>query len=102
MPRGNEPLGPIATELLFENDRVKIWTLIVDPQKKSAWHQHPLDYITIGLEAGEISLELEDGSTRVSQPEVARSWKWHDEHPVHRVVNNSDTTYRNILIELKK
>ena len=31
MNRGDEPLGEIATDVLFENERVKIWNLIVDP-----------------------------------------------------------------------
>lgn len=35
MPRDNEPLGDIATEVLFENERVKIWSLIVEPGQAS-------------------------------------------------------------------
>ena len=31
MPRGDEPLGEVATDVLFENDKVKIWNLIVNP-----------------------------------------------------------------------
>ena len=100
MPRGNEPLGPIATEVLFENDRVKIWTLIVDPGKSCDWHLHPQDYITIPVEGGDITLELEDGRTQLNKAEIG-SWRFHGEHEVHRVVNHSNARYRNLLIELK-
>ena len=40
MPRGNEPLGDIASVVLFENERVKIWNLIVEPGETSPWHLH--------------------------------------------------------------
>ena len=100
MPRGNEPLGDIATEVMFENDRVKIWNLVVDPGQASPWHLHPRDYITITVEGDHISLEHEDGSTDPSTHEPGRL-KWHGEHFVHRVVNDGKARYRNILVELK-
>ena len=100
MPRGNEPLGNIATEVLFENDRVKIWSLVVDPGQASPWHLHPRDYITITAEGDRINLELEDGTIEPSVHEPGR-WRFHTDHVVHRVVNNSNTRYRNVLIELK-
>ena len=100
MARDNEPLGDIATEVLFENERVKIWTLVVDPGEASPWHLHPRDYITITVEGDSISLEHEDGSAESSSHEPGR-WKWHGDHVVHRVVNDGKTRYRNILIEMK-
>ena len=48
MPRENEPLGEIASQVLFENDRVKIWNLIVEPGEASDWHLHGHDYVTVG------------------------------------------------------
>ena len=100
MPRGNEPLGDIATEVLFENDRVKIWSLIVEPGQASRWHLHPRDYITVTTEGDHITLELEDGSTEPSVQQPGR-WIYHGEHKVHRVVNDGGTRFRNVLIELK-
>ena len=100
MARGNEPLGQIATAELFENNRVKIWSLIVEPGQASPWHVHQRDYITVVAEGDHIKLELEDGSLEALSSEVGR-WRYHGEHTVHRVVNDSDTRYRNILIELK-
>ena len=100
MPRGNEPLGDIASVVLFENDRVKIWSLIVEPGRASPWHLHTRDYITVMAEGGNIALELEDGTTETIPSDVGR-WMYHSEHRMHRVINDSDTRYRNILIELK-
>ena len=100
MPRGDEPLGDIATTVLFENDRVKVWNLVVDPGQASAWHLHPRDYVTIVVEGGGLTLEWEDGSTEENASSVG-TWRYHGEHKVHRVINNADTRYKNVLIELK-
>jgi hypothetical protein len=37
--RGVE-LGPIGDEILFENDRVRVWSVKLDPGERQAWHQH--------------------------------------------------------------
>ena len=54
-------LGDIATELILENDKVRIWNLVVAPGESSDWHLHG----------------------------------------AHRITNNTNSTYRNVLIELK-
>ena len=100
MPRGNEPLGDIASEVLFENDKVKIWNLIVKPGEASGWHLHGNDYVTVVVEGDGLEAEFEDGATRAN-PSSPGTWRFHDDHKVHRVVNKSSTRYKNVLIELK-
>jgi hypothetical protein len=39
-------LGEIATDVPFENDRVKIWNLIGEPDESNSWHLHGRDYVT--------------------------------------------------------
>ena len=100
MSRGNEPLGDIASVVLFENDRVKIWNLIVDPGEASGWHLHERDYVTGVVEGGGLAVEYEDGTTQEGSAAVG-VWTYHGEHRVHRVVNNTSTRYKNVLVELK-
>ncbi len=100
MPRGDAPLGDIASRVLFENDRVKIWNLIVEPGEASDWHLHGRDYVTVVVEGGSLTSEYEDGETANNPSEVG-TWRYHGDHQVHRVINNSDTRYMNVLIELK-
>ena len=100
MPRGNEPLGEIATDVLFENDKVKIWNLIVEPGEASAWHHHGRDYVTVVVEGGGLTVEFDDGTVEDSPSEVGM-WRFHGDHKVHRVVNNSGRRYKNVLVELK-
>jgi quercetin dioxygenase-like cupin family protein len=102
MPRRkDEPLGDIASVVLFENDKVKIWNLIVEPGQSSAWHLHTRDYVTVVVEGGGLTVEFEDGTTERGSPQVG-TWRFHDEHKVHRVINNTNKRYKNVLIELKK
>ena len=101
MPRGDEPLGDIATTVLFENDKVKIWNLVVDPGQASQWHIHERDYVTIVVGGGGLDIEFDDGTSGHNESEVG-TWRFHGEHKVHRVVNNSNQQYKNVLVELKR
>ncbi|TMA30486.1 MAG: hypothetical protein E6J87_18025 [Deltaproteobacteria bacterium] len=38
-----EPLGDVATKLLFENERVKIWEMRLAPGEQGPLHQQPYD-----------------------------------------------------------
>jgi quercetin dioxygenase-like cupin family protein len=101
MERDGKELGQIATDVLFENDRVKIWNLIVEPGEASDWHLHGRDYVTVVVESnGGLDAQFEDGTERLSE-NVVGDFTYHDSHQVHRVVNNTDKRYRNVLIELK-
>ena len=101
MPRGNEPLGDIASQVLFENDKVKIWNLIVEPGESSDWHHHPRDYVTVVVEGAGLTVEFDDGTVEDSPSQVG-TWRMHGEHKIHRVVNNTSQRYKNVLIELKE
>ena len=102
-------MGPVASKVLFENDRVKIWNLIVEPHTHQNWHHHPRDYVTICVAHGEdaIGVEYESGETGPFPSKVG-TWWYHGDgqagpsgHRIHRVVNNTDKRYTNVLVELK-
>ena len=100
MPRGNEPLGDIATKVLFENDKVKIWNLIVEPGEACDWHMHERDYVTVCVEGGGLDAEYEDGTSGKGSTGVG-DWTYHGDHQVHQVSNNTAKRFKNVLIELK-
>ena len=62
MARGDAPLGDVATRVLFENDKVKIWSLEIAPGDASDWHLHEWDYVTVSVEGEHLIRELEDGT----------------------------------------
>ena len=100
MASGDQNLGEIATQLILENDKVRIWNLVVEPGESSDWHLHENDYVTVIVEGGNLDVEYDDGSV-VSSPSQIGSWSFHGDHRIHRVTNNTNSTYRNVLIELK-
>ena len=100
MSRGDAPLGDIATKVVFENDRVKIWNLIVDPGESSDWHLHERDYVSIVIEGAGLTVEYDDG-TAENSPSQAGTWRFHGDHKIHRVVNHTNSRYVNVLVELK-
>lgn len=100
MARGDAPLGEVATQVLFENEKVKIWSLQVAPGDASSWHLHSWDYITVGMEGETLTRELEDGTMELVGFEPGR-WTYHVGQEIHRVINNSQATWKNLLIELK-
>ena len=100
MPRDGAPLGDIATDVLFENDRVKIWNLVVDPGEASDWHLHERDYVTIVVEGAGLVVEYDDG-TADDSPSGPGTWRYHGDHKVHRVTNHTNKRYVNVLVELK-
>ena len=96
----NELLGDVATNVLFENGRVKIWNLIVEPGESSDWHLHSRDYITVVVEGGGLKVEFDDGTVSDS-PSEPGTWTYHGDHRPHRVTNDRDKRYVNVLVELK-
>jgi beta-alanine degradation protein BauB len=43
-------LGGVGTKLLFENDRVKVWEMALEPGEESAVHRHDLDYVMVQVD----------------------------------------------------
>jgi hypothetical protein len=42
-------LGDVATKLLFENERVRIWEMRLAPGAESPVHRHDLDYVLVQI-----------------------------------------------------
>ncbi len=95
--------GEVATEVVFENDRVRIWRLDLEPGEASDLHHHALDYMVIVVDgdliAGvpapdtdtpQIVVRVQPGTTEFV-PRGGTEWAF----------NLGEKTYREILIELK-
>ena len=58
-----DALGPPGT-LLFEDDRVRIWELVMKPGEVCNWHQHDTDHLLVVMDGADFEAELSDGSTK--------------------------------------
>jgi beta-alanine degradation protein BauB len=99
-------LGDVGTRLVWENDRVRIWEMVLEPGERSAVHRHTLDYLLIPLAGDRIGVEVE--------PDTAGAYRESGDFAVpvgkaqfvarggiETAVNTGMQTYREILVELK-
>ncbi|HZR84875.1 MAG TPA: cupin [Candidatus Binatia bacterium] len=99
----NDPLGPVATRVVVDNDRVRIWEMELAPGEASSLHRHDLDYMVILLDGDHIAAVPGPGSARgprvadVTPGRVAYLRGGESEW----AVNVGDRHYRELLIELK-
>ena len=106
MTEAKRVLGGIATRVLFENDRVKIWEMDLAPGEESAIHEHTMDYILVVLEGDRIAGVPEPDSAglynQYIEVDVASGDTFFIEKGgIETARNIGQKRYREIAIELK-
>jgi hypothetical protein len=99
-------LGDVATRLLFENDRVRVWEMDLAPGERSAMHRHDLDYVLVQLEGDRIAADFEPDTAGVHRGRVEGTvelgkTRFIGRGGVETAENVGARRYREILIELK-
>jgi len=92
----------VATRILFENGRIRVWEMSLDPGQGSDWHTHLNDYVFVNLAPARISLKvsdhepvnrtLDEGFTQYVAVGLEGGTK-------HQLINVGDTPLRQVLIE---
>lgn len=110
-------MAGVGTEKVFENDRIIVWNLDLEPGEDSGFHTHHLDYVVRILSGstlevygpkGELldTIELEAGSATSFQVEgdkIVTDRPGYPEVPAtHKARNIGETTFREVLVEFKK
>ena len=106
MTQSGRVLGDIATRLLMENDRVKIWEMDLAPGEESAVHEHTMDYILVLLEGDRIAGVPEPDSAgpynEYIEAEVEPgNYYYIEKGGIETARNIGKKRYREIAIELK-
>jgi hypothetical protein len=99
-------LGSVGTEVVFENDRVRIWQLRLAPGESSATHAHELDHILIQVQGDKIAA--------LPEPDTAGPYKDYIEAEpipgaaiyvtpggIETAKNVGATPYLEVIVELK-
>jgi beta-alanine degradation protein BauB len=99
-------LGPVATRLLFENERVRIWEMDLAPGARSATHRHDLDYVLVQIDGDRIAAMPEPDTGGAFRDYVEGAVEPGKTRYIHRggietAINVGARRYREILIELK-
>ena len=99
--------GDVATKQLFENDRVRVWEMALDPGQSSAVHEHHLDYLLIQLEGDKIAGIFEPDTKGTYPPGTVEAevvpgqTMFIERGGIETAKNTGQRAYREILVELK-
>jgi predicted metal-dependent enzyme (double-stranded beta helix superfamily) len=102
----NEPktISPdVGTRLLFENDRVRVWDLRLEPGEATGLHRHETDFLYIVIGDGELQTVFADGSSDSPRPMRDGDVRFREVNgeSVHDARNTGQSPWRNIVVELK-
>jgi len=106
-------MADIATKKLFENDKIAVWEMVLEPGENSGLHTHSHSYVFYVLEGstGEVkdkdgnscgSLQMEPGFTLFFEMQGKELVAGDFRIPVtHSATNVGKTRFREILVETK-
>ncbi|MCB0996571.1 MAG: hypothetical protein KDB21_15865 [Acidimicrobiales bacterium] len=58
-------MGAIASRVLFENERIRVWEMKLAPGERSDLHRHDHDYVMIQLDGDKVAADFEPDSQDV-------------------------------------
>ena len=92
-----------APALLFENTRVKAWSLTLEPGQSTPQHTHELDEIVICLESSKLRITKAgpEPEGQTMQPNLGEVFMPPVKGVTHVLTNVGETRYRQVSIELK-
>ena len=97
---GNTTVG---TTLLFENDRVRVWDITLEPGERLPFHRHRTSYFYRSDDAGLLRVRLPDGTAAV-YPTAADEVHFHEigdgDLVIHDLENVGETTVSFTTVEL--
>lgn len=88
-----------SSHLQIDNDQVIVTRWDFPPGAETGWHVHSHDYVIIPLENGIMLLETSEGSCEINL-EAGICYN-RTEGTEHNVINNGDTAFSFIEVELK-
>src|SRR3954471_15101658 len=86
----------IATKVLFENERVRIWELALTPGERAPFHCHAVPYLFVCVDAGKALSRFANGTTVTMDYAVGDTWfdELADGAEVHDLENVGSTRLR--------
>src|SRR5215831_16739129 len=96
-PKGN----PIGTELVYEDESVRVWRIELAPGETAGWHTHYLDYTTVVVEGDLVERPNADGSVDRIEVKPGAIMRWNQGTLRHALRNIGTRTFRNVIVEVK-
>lgn len=97
---GNHQLG---TTMWFENERIRVWEVLLQPGERGAFHAHTTNYFWTVVESGRGLQRFADGTFIVRDYRLGET-RYLEHTPetalIHDLENVGDTTLRFVTVEL--
>ena len=96
--------GCVGTELVSEDDRVRVWTIRLKPGERIGFHKHVLDYFWTALNPGRARSNHADGATYETEyyaGETQHARYGAGEFKIHDLENIGDTDLLFSTVEFK-
>jgi beta-alanine degradation protein BauB len=100
--------GDIGTRMLFENDRIRVWEVRLEPGESVHRHEHKHDYVQVMIEGDKIAANIDPqsvgrwaGEAYVEADVEVGKTIWAEAGSVHDTINTGGQTFYEILVELK-
>ena len=58
----NPETGPIGDRVLYEDEHVRIWEMVLEPGQRSPLHHHENDYVVVVVEGDHVTVEPAEAS----------------------------------------
>jgi hypothetical protein len=93
----------VGTRMLLENDRVKVWEIVLKPGERAPFHWHTHTYFYVCAEGGRVRTRFSNGYyvEGDEEPGGAAFMEHSSENPgIHDLENVGETTVRYTTVEL--
>jgi quercetin dioxygenase-like cupin family protein len=93
----------VGSRLLFENDRIRVWDITLEPGERLPFHRHRTSYVYRCEAGGTLRVRTPDGEEAVYESpldEVHFHEIGPDDLVVHDLENAGETTVRFTTVEL--
>jgi hypothetical protein len=94
--------GPVGTRVIFENEKVRVWEIELQPGETLPMHFHELDYVVVGLSDSPTEVEWEDGRRETNTQQAVGAITWRSAPHAHALKNVGTKPYYNRVVELKR
>jgi hypothetical protein len=97
----SEPTTEVGTTLLFENERLRVWELLLEPGETCPPHRHLHDHVIVYAEPATMRAEFEGRPVlqHVEDGLVSYRAVGRDGLPPHQITNVTERPSRHFIIE---
>jgi len=105
-----EIVGEVGTKKLFENDRVVVWEMRLEPGETELIHEHKNDYLMVQIAGDRVAADFEPGckgtwsefaGQRLEGDVFNGNVLFADKGGIEAAVNIGNETFYEIIVELK-